>query len=485
MRIITFLSLFILFFSVSPELQAKNVKGKKITITGTIENNRAKEITFIEYGLPFNFDPNHKVNIGDDGSFKLELDAKEAMYYYFSYNRRNVLMYLIPGDDLNINFDAKQVEATVKYTGSAAELNTYLKDRFVSEQPIARQMKGMYAKEWDAYQEFLDKNKAASQQKLDAFKEGKKIKKHLEQFVKLEQANIDGLWSFFYIQYPTYHAHYAKKDPQDLLHLVDLEMMEQKVIDDPSLLGSKAYRDFLNQFLFSKCDHDFIKAQAQLTSRAEFVEKVYFKINDKMNLDWVKDYLKARVIFEQVDKNGLGNMMAAVEDYRQTDAKKEYIAAVEKAWNKWESLKPGAMAPDIVGKDVDGNEIKLSDFKGKLVYIDVWATWCGPCRKEIPFLKKAEEQLHGKDVVFLSVSTDDDKNRWKSFVEKEGLTGVQINVPGGWGSEICKTYNIGSIPRFMMIDKEGRIIETQSMRPSQGITPLIQKRLRDSETKEN
>jgi len=128
--------------------------------------------------------------------------------------------------------------------------------------------------------------------------------------------------------------------------------------------------------------------------------------------------------------------------------------------------KPGAKAFDFAFPDVNGKVVSLNDFKGKVVLVDVWATWCGPCVKEIPSLKKLEEEFHGKDVVFLSVSVDDhkDKEKWKKYVADEHLGGVQIHA--GPGSEISRDYKISGIPRFMLFDKNGNIIDVDSPRPS-------------------
>lgn len=128
--------------------------------------------------------------------------------------------------------------------------------------------------------------------------------------------------------------------------------------------------------------------------------------------------------------------------------------------------KTGAKAFGFTYPDVNDKMVSLSDFKGKLVLVDVWATWCGPCVKEIPSLKKLEEEFHGKDVAFLSVSVDDqkDKEKWKKYVADAQLGGVQIH--SGPGAEISRDYKINGIPRFMLFDKNGNIIDVDSARPS-------------------
>jgi thiol-disulfide isomerase/thioredoxin len=120
------------------------------------------------------------------------------------------------------------------------------------------------------------------------------------------------------------------------------------------------------------------------------------------------------------------------------------------------------------GTTPEGKVVKFSDFRGKVVVVDVWATWCGPCKTELPHLKKLKEEMIGKDVIIIGYSIDEQKNieKWRQFVKDEGLTGVQIIGPDGFKSPVCVEYKINAIPRFMVFDKEGNIVSIDSPRPS-------------------
>ena len=115
-----------------------------------------------------------------------------------------------------------------------------------------------------------------------------------------------------------------------------------------------------------------------------------------------------------------------------------------------------------------GGNTKLSDFKGKYVYIDVWATWCGPCIAEIPFLKKVEEKYEGKNIAFVSISVDVQKDfeKWKKFVEDKQLGGIQLFADKNWNSDFIKSFGINSIPRFILIDPSGKVVSADAARPS-------------------
>lgn len=161
---------------------------------------------------------------------------------------------------------------------------------------------------------------------------------------------------------------------------------------------------------------------------------------------------------------GLLNFQNEFSKYLITDSQKERFKSflTEKAKN----IK-GDPAIDFKFQNSEGKEVALSDFKGKVVYIDVWATWCGPCKQEIPHLKKLEEEYKGKNIVFLGVSIDaqEDHAKWKQFLIDNDMKGVQI-FAGDKAADISKPYKIKGIPRFILVDKNSRIVSDNAPRPS-------------------
>ena len=141
------------------------------------------------------------------------------------------------------------------------------------------------------------------------------------------------------------------------------------------------------------------------------------------------------------------------------------------------ALPKGSKSPDFVNyENHAGGNISLSDFKGKYVYIDVWATWCGPCIREIPSLKKVEEQYHDKNIAFVSISVDNGRGYkndpeaahegWKKMVVDKDLGGIQLYADNGFQSQFVQDYKINGIPRFILIDPDGNIVSSDAPRPS-------------------
>ena len=147
------------------------------------------------------------------------------------------------------------------------------------------------------------------------------------------------------------------------------------------------------------------------------------------------------------------------------DIPKKYESKIA-AWDKTHS---GVPAPDITLDLADGKQVQLKDVaKGKFTYIDVWATWCGPCKKEIPFMEKTVERFKGNDKVqFISISVDEDVKAWKTMIEKDQPQWPQYNVNGETAKKFMADWGITGIPRFIMIDKDGNIFAADASRPSE------------------
>lgn len=121
----------------------------------------------------------------------------------------------------------------------------------------------------------------------------------------------------------------------------------------------------------------------------------------------------------------------------------------------------GDVYTEISAKDTNGNTVSLSSVvgSGKWVLVDFWATWCGPCRGEIPYLKEAYAKYAGKGFVIYGVSLDDDKDAWREFVKENGMTWTNVNEP--WrGSKAASNYGVEAIPSNFLISPEGKIVAT-------------------------
>ncbi|MEX6627022.1 TlpA family protein disulfide reductase [Tenacibaculum salmonis] len=201
------------------------------------------------------------------------------------------------------------------------------------------------------------------------------------------------------------------------------------------------------------------------------LQKAMFKDKNLFNLP--KDKFDAKVkkfitdFNNRINENKLDSTFVAFQ--------KQNITSLENYLNKTHTdklyantvLAKGSVSPKFINYEnhKKGNT-SLDDFKGKYVYIDLWATWCNPCKQEIPSLEKVEKQYHGKNIAFVSISVDNPKDyeKWKKMVTDKNLSGIQLYAKND--KTFSKAYKVNSIPRFILIDPNGNIVDSNAPRPS-------------------
>lgn len=208
------------------------------------------------------------------------------------------------------------------------------------------------------------------------------------------------------------------------------------------------------------------------------IEEIKYNYGDLLSLD----PLNFSKVIEQKKNSDIDKMKrAGLDAYFIQEHQKDIensIVGIQQYYLQASAKKKmnNSKAPNFDYENHAGGKTTLESLKGKYVYVDIWATWCGPCRAEIPSLKKMEAEFHGKNIEFVSVSVDADKDhdKWKAFVTDKQLSGTQLFAGKTVLSDFIKTFEVNSIPRFILIDPAGNVVDADAARPSD---PRLQKQL--------
>jgi len=163
-----------------------------------------------------------------------------------------------------------------------------------------------------------------------------------------------------------------------------------------------------------------------------------------------------------------------MERFREICPTGAYREEIEALYAQRTRLRVGDAAPTFALPDLDSNIIRLENFRGKHIYIDVWAIYCKPCLAEAPYWEQLREKYANENLAFVSISTDLERAPWEKMVRKKGWTGIHLISEGRKDSSFGKDYVIGGIPRYLLIDKEGKFIDLDAPRPSsEGIENIL------------
>lgn len=136
-----------------------------------------------------------------------------------------------------------------------------------------------------------------------------------------------------------------------------------------------------------------------------------------------------------------------------------YTKTLVKRIDLLRNLQPGMLAPEFTQNNTKGEPVSLSDFKGKYLLIDFWASWCGPCRRANPEVVKVYNKYKNKNFTILGISMDDNKDAWLKAIDDDKLTWEQVSTLEGWKNPVGKLYAVNSIPHAVLIDAEGKIVK--------------------------
>lgn len=426
----------------------------KVHIKGQLTDMGSTEVamTFSEAAALIGDSRDIMLHTDAEGRFDTTIVLDRPTYYSICRNT----LYLTPGDDLTMHITTNNQEAT--FTGRGAEVNEYMKYRLFPKGGSFLEGGSNLKADFAATRKNILELAAARRKQLTALKTASTT------FKQLEGARITADVLNSYLCYPSYANLTSGLKTREEMRAKMQEFYKSfsseaktlyKQVAKDDMLDVAVVRDVMSYIV--EPDGDIFKDWASAVTITPRMKELYGAA-DKVNS-----------LRSHVDEKKLEEVIA----YSKALANRDFAAEVDAKVKQAQKLLKGSPAIDFTFTDTDGNTHRLSDFKGKAIYLDFWATWCGPCIQESPHFESLAKEYAGKDIVFIPISTDTSKKAWLSFIKAHKKELKQYNTVD---ETIRSEWAIFYIPRFVVIDKDFRIVDSYAPRPSEEAA----KRLLDS-----
>lgn len=419
-----------------PKQQLTTVISGKLINWGNAEKILRAEDIKSDFGLGQSF----ILTTDENDRFAVTFELEEATYFSLGRNK----LFLQPGDHLDMEVDYRDPEVGV-FQGDGAEIQAYLGG-------VAFPKSGSYLQGGTNVKEpemapIIALAKEKTEERAEALMQLGAVN---QEFIRLEKMRLrldylNTILSFpIYGSFKNYWENTEDKKAEILLAAKnELDSASNGIMKD-EYMKHPNFRDMLLTF-----------SDGQIKTSGIFT--------DLRMTDFMKEYDALGAFISELELGGLTSSMQAKADvFMNEQHSTEYQEMVQLKLNEYQALEKGQPAIDVTFKTVDDAPVSLSQFKGKLTYVDLWATWCGPCIDELPAFEKLRNDYADQNINFVPVSIDTDLNAWKKYLQKHNLTENELVI----NRLDLADYKVITIPRYLLIDKDFKIITVFAPKPS-------------------
>jgi thiol-disulfide isomerase/thioredoxin len=470
-----YLALVILITVVSCEVK-DNSKAVKIELQDKLQ--KADSIQILTFNM-LDYSENILLNESnlDLKDKPVDINLERPVFATLKVDETYHQIYLEPGFDMKINLDIQDESMSLSYSGDGSETNNYLEQSSQIITEFYRLNPTWFQSDLRFFKNKLDSielNLKSALAKHDLDQKTLEILKTKNQItlINLKQQHRLINSDAYLVENPSdslpklsedipFDPRFLELSILDYAQVLDLYLRAE--IEEPLLIGTDLEElDSLKDF--------FPVASNQMIKERDFPKAI-------------SEFLIAKDISYWLASEGLSDGLIIVyNEFMTAFPESDYKDQLEKKYSEWQRIGNGQSAPEITGLTLDNDTISLSDLRGKVVYIDVWATWCSPCLAEFPYYRNLFKELGGNEnVEFLFLSVDNQGEKWKTFLsEKDAPKGIHIREGVGFGHPLVQeSYNMWGVPRYILIDREGKIVDAKAPNPSSGKVAGLIKELID------
>jgi thiol-disulfide isomerase/thioredoxin len=433
------LALFLTFFSCQK-------KADYVILSGTIRNGNKT----IELRSHYDVTDKSKrkiIHLNENGAFQDTMYIQKEELYAIKDKTNYFQFYLTPSKKYVIEYDAKEFKNKgITLKGDDIDINEY----------YIGKTRGTAFYDFDAsdksekeIRSFLNSVKGKQLERLSTSKLPSSLKTHEETTIKYE-----------YLRYLSLYTSINEIDNPSIETMRELDI---DLLNEEDYKKYEPYKTLVTDYYFKQLGQKGKESQKLNPSYSLYQNAIKETSsiipNEYMKNDLIAHFAPDFLLYSNDIKSSYNHF---IKYYTGNDT--IIKAKMLDSYYRFGKLEKGTLSPKFTNyKNYEGGKNSLDDFKGKFVFIDIWATWCGNCYREMPYLKKLEQEY--QDVIFLSIAWKDDEDKWRKIIKKESLTGIQLFATKNDNS-FFEEYGVECIPRYILIDPKGNIVDHNTPYPS-------------------
>lgn len=411
--------------------------------------------------------------VAPGATLRLSIHTQGELYYDLSLADTDFKLFAQPQTSCRIILGR---DSSWQFEGELAEINAYLRQKSLALQSVNAEWMPRTNFTHGGYDipTLIAGNDSITQLQLRYLAEnGQHLPAWYQAFEQKRQRYLHAGFVLNSLAYRKVLMGINETTPPDILDRVLGDLPPQ----DTTLLGSLRYYQFLGDYL-SSCKDPQYEAGIP-NSPQEWATHLQKGID--MALEKLDEPVRSHYL-----AYSLGNLLKRKRPFFQ----EEWLTLVQDStlhdhlqtlWAAQPLLPPGDQVPLFYLRDPQGEFYTPDDFRGKVVLLNFWATWCKPCLQEFPHENQLVEQFQGQAVQVINICLDSREERWRQLIETYDLRMLNLYAIGNWNDKLYQSFGIQSLPHSVLIDPQGKIVENQCRRASEGIAADIQ-RLLDQRT---